>query len=97
MAEKITRSRWALVLTPIEKEIFDKYGDIVLARISSGMFGKCDFCWSKARAAAKKIDFNLDTHVLPYDSFWLPINLIFDCEHREEWNREGIFTIDYMR
>jgi hypothetical protein len=85
------------LLTPIEKEIFDKYGDIVLARISSGMFGKCESCWTEARAAAKKIDFNLDAQVLPYDNFWLPSDLIFDCLHREEWSREGIFTVDYMR
>ena len=85
------------LLTPIEKEIFDKYGDIVLARISSGMFGKCDQCWTEARAAAKKIGFDLDAAVLPCDSFWLPTRLIFDCEHREEWNREAIFTVDYLR
>jgi hypothetical protein len=85
------------LLTPIEKEIFDKYGDIVLARISSGMFGKCEFCWTAARAAAKKIGFDLDAAVLPCDSFWLPTRLIFDCEHREEWNREAIFTVDYLR
>jgi hypothetical protein len=84
------------LLTPIEKEIFDKYGDIVLARISSGMFGKCDQCWKKARAAAKKIDFNLDAQVLPYNNFWLPSDLIFDCLHREEWSREGIFTVDIL-
>jgi hypothetical protein len=86
------------LLTPIEKEIFAKYGDIVFARVSSGIFGQCQGCWTQAREAAKEIDFNLDAAVLPYgDIFWLPSDLIFECEHREDWNREGIFTIDYMR
>jgi hypothetical protein len=83
------------MLTDDEKALFEKYGDIVFARISSGMFGKCEICWTDAREAAKKIDFDLDAHALPYDTFWLPETLIVDCEHREEWSRESIFTADY--
>jgi hypothetical protein len=83
------------LLSDDEKMLLEKYGDIVFVRISSGDYGECEPCWTKAREVAKKIDFDLDPQVLPYDTFWLPEKLIFDCEHRE-WNRESIFTVDYL-
>jgi hypothetical protein len=60
------------LLTPIEKSIFEKYGDIVFARISSGECGKCESCWTEARKTATGIDFDLGAAVLQFDTFWLP-------------------------
>lgn len=59
------------LLTPAEKEIFEKYGDIVFVRVSSGMYGECKDCWEDARESAKDIDFDLDV-AIRFKRFWLP-------------------------
>lgn len=84
------------LLTPVEKEIFRKFGDVEFVRISSGDFGKCESCWNKARALADKIGFDL-TVAQPYEKFWLPTKLLFACSHSEIYSGvsyDGIFDFE---
>jgi hypothetical protein len=84
------------LLTPNEKTLFARYGAIVFAHVSIGEFGKCEPCWQKARTIAKQIDFDLDAQLLPYDVFWLPESLMFDCEHEPHGSGiDGIFTEEW--
>lgn len=83
------------LLSTGEKEIFAKYGDIKFVRISSGIYAKCETCWQEAREIAKDIRFDLGAVALPYEIFWLPEALVFDCDHSDLYtgtSYDGIFN-----
>jgi hypothetical protein len=81
------------LITEGEKELF-KHFDICFVRVSAGAYGKCEECLTDAREIAKEIGFDLDGAILPDEIFWLPEDLVFDCEHREYGRQPGIFTPD---
>ena len=83
------------LLTDTEKEIFEKFGDVEFVRVSSGKIGECEPCWQQAKAIAAEIAFDLDRVSFPYSTFWVPEDLLFDCEHCD-FSSGGIFSIDYI-
>jgi hypothetical protein len=79
------------LLTPAEKKIFRKYGDVVTVRIAPGIWGQCAGCWEKVRKIAGELGFDLDA-VIKFDQFWIPEALFFDCDHEERFHgNDGIF------
>jgi hypothetical protein len=80
------------LFTDFEKEIFRKFGEIVIVHVSRGEFGNCNACWHQAKDLAVKMHFDLDSAVSPDDDFWLPGELVFDCQHREKWRQNSIFA-----
>jgi hypothetical protein len=82
------------LLTPGEKEIFKKFDDVEFVRVTIGHNGECAQCWNTAREIAGKIDFDIERGVLRDQMFWLPTELLFDCDHRSGSGVAGIFTID---
>ena len=69
------------LLTAVEKEIFAKYGNVVLVRVASGDFGKCKDCWRMSEKTALKIDFDLKATVSQHGEFWIPEKLFIGCDH----------------
>jgi hypothetical protein len=82
------------LLTPDEKKLFKKYQDILIVRVASGEYGKCDQCWREAEEIGRRMEFDLTTAVIQYNYFWLPADLVFECEHNELY-RTGIFDPDW--
>lgn len=78
------------LLTREEAAILKKYGEISSVRVSSGIFGQCAPCWKTAHELAKKIDFDL-TAAIKFQQFWIPEDLISDCEHSPGMG-QGIFS-----
>jgi hypothetical protein len=76
------------LLTPAEKEISEKYGNVVMVRRALSSFVRdCAPCWQTARAIAAEIGFDLDAQIKG-DNFWIPAELFFACDHEEHFHGE---------
>jgi hypothetical protein len=82
------------LLTADENKLFKKHEDILIVRVSSGEYGKCSECWREAEEIGEKIGFDLRGAVIPNNYFWLPEDLVFECDHNELY-RTGIFEPDW--